>query len=141
MELRALQFPDSQVRLVRGQELRFSFSIAPTAFSRLYRCMLLLTPTRSPRMFVLKPDLRTLADGAPLPHVYRSDRSGTNLCLWLPRKNEWLPQMRLLDTYVAWTAEWLNYFEEWLATGVWAGGGEHPPPQKKRRVRARSQVT
>ena len=134
MELRALNFPDAQVRLRQGRELRFSFSIAPTVFSRLYGCMLLLTPARSPQMFVVKPDLPALASGRPLPHVYGSDGPGTSLCLWLPRKNEWLPQMRLVETYLAWTAEWLNYFEEWLATGVWAGGGEHPPPRKKRRL-------
>lgn len=141
MELRALNFPDSQVRLFQGQELRFSFSISPTVFSRLYRCVLLLTPSHSPQMFVMTPDLRALADGQPLPHVYQHDGPGTKLCLWLPRKNEWLPQMRLLETYVAWTSEWLNYFEEWLATGVWAGGGEHPQPSKKHRLRANRQAT
>lgn len=141
MELRAMNFPDSQVRLLQGRELQFSFSISPTVFSRLYGCVLLLTPARSPEMFVVKPDLHVLADGRPLPHVYRYEGPGTKLCLWLPRKNEWQPQMRLLETYVAWTGEWLNYFEEWLATDVWAGGGEHPPPSKKRRLRANRQVT
>lgn len=141
MELRALKFPDAQVQLRQGRELRFSFSISPTVFSRLYRCMLMVTPARSPQMFVVEPDLHALADGRPLPHVYHYDGPATRLCLWLPRKNEWLPQMRLLDTYVAWTGEWLNYFEEWLATGVWVGGGEHPPPSKKRRLRTNTQAT
>lgn len=117
MELRALNFPGARVRLLHGRELRYSFSISPTAFSRLYHCVLLLTPARSPQMFVVNPDLRALADRRPLPHVYHYDGPGVRLCLWLPRKNEWLPQMRLLETYVAWTSEWLNYFEEWLVTG------------------------
>ncbi len=51
---------------------------------------------------------------------------------WMPKKREWRPQMQLSDTYIAWTAEWLWYFEDWLATGIWAGGGEHPRPRKKR---------
>jgi hypothetical protein len=25
-----------------------------------------------------------------------------------------------------WAAIWLFYFEEWLASGEWKGGGEHP---------------
>ena len=133
MELRALNFPGARVRLLHGRELRYSFSISPTVFSRLYRCVLVLTPAQSPQMFVVNPDLRALAKGQPLPHIYHYDGPGVRLCLWLPRKNEWLPQMRLLETYVAWTSEWLNYFEEWLVTGEWAGGGEHPPPRKKRR--------
>jgi hypothetical protein len=142
MELRALNFPGARVRLLRGRELRYSFSISPTVFSRLYHCVLLLTPARSPQMFVVGPDLRALAAGRPLPHIYHYDGPAVRLCLWLPRKNEWLPQMRLLETYVAWTSEWLNYFEEWLVTGEWAGGGEHPPPRKKpRRFRATRSVT
>ena len=40
--------------------------------------------------------------------------------------------MRLFDTLIPWTAEWLWYFEDWLATGVWSGGGEHPRINKKR---------
>jgi len=43
-----------------------------------------------------------------------------------------LPQMKLVDTYIAWTSEWLWHFEDWLTTGVWAGGGEHPQQRRKR---------
>ena len=131
-ELRALQFPDAEVRLVQGRELHFQFSIAPTAFSRHYYCLLLMTRADSPEMFVLSPNLLELAGGRSLPHVYRHDGAGTKLCLWLPGKREWSSQMRLLETYIAWTSEWLNYFEEWLLTDHWAGGGEHPTEKKKR---------
>lgn len=138
VELRRLDFPGSRVQLIQGRELRFTFSISPTSFSRLYRCMLVVTRNRWPRMVVLDPDLDALANGRSLPHIYRQGGPGTILCLWLPRKSEWQPQMQFLDTYLAWTAEWLNYFEEWLATGQWAGGGEHPPTRKKRRLPPRS---
>ncbi|WP_258193290.1 hypothetical protein [Paraburkholderia sp. BL25I1N1] len=37
--------------------------------------------------------------------------------------------MKLADTHLAWTVEWLGYFEEWLVTGEWAGGGYHPTPR------------
>src|SRR6218665_122348 len=133
MELRALDLPGAKVRSFQGRELRFEFSISPTAFSRQYHCMLCLTPSRVPEMFVMQPDLGALAEGRPLPHVYKHDGPGARLCLWLPRKNEWMPQMGLLETYVSWASEWLNYFEEWLLTDVWTGGGEHPTPKKKRR--------
>ena len=133
LELRGLGIPGAHVQLLQGRELRFTFSLSPTSFSRDYRCMLVVTPNHWPRMVVLEPNLYVLADGRVPPHIYRHDGPGTNLCLWLPRKNEWQPQMKLLDTYLAWTAEWLNYFEEWLATGQWVGGGEHPPTRKKRR--------
>lgn len=131
-ELRALKFPGAKIQPIQGRELRFHFLLAPTVFSRQYHCMLRLRPARSPEMFVISPNLPALAEGRPLPHVYRHDEAGTKLCLWLPRKNEWLPQMPLGETYIPWTSEWLNYFEEWLLTDEWAGGGEHPMPKKKR---------
>jgi hypothetical protein len=34
--------------------------------------------------------------------------------------------MRLDLTVVPWTALWLFYFEEWLASDDWKGGGMHP---------------
>ncbi len=34
--------------------------------------------------------------------------------------------MRLDQTIVPWTALWLFYFEEWLESNEWKGGGEHP---------------
>ncbi|MBY0411732.1 MAG: hypothetical protein K2Q97_16800 [Burkholderiaceae bacterium] len=131
-ELRALRFPGAKTRLVQGRELHFRFSISPTAFSREYHCLLAIPRAGFPEMCVLSPNLLTLSEGRSLPHIYRHDGDGTKLCLWLPRKNEWSSQMRLLETYIAWTSEWLNYFEEWLLTDHWAGGGEHPTEKKKR---------
>jgi hypothetical protein len=34
--------------------------------------------------------------------------------------------MRLDKTIVPWATKWLYYFEHWLATDDWQGGGEHP---------------
>ncbi|WP_231502518.1 hypothetical protein [Herbaspirillum sp. RV1423] len=77
-------------------------------------------------MIVISPDLKELAGARQLPHTYTHDGKGTKLCLWRPRYGEWRPSMKLSETYVPWTAEWLLYFEHWLAIDEWAGGGEHP---------------
>jgi len=45
--------------------------------------------------------------------------------------------MRLDQTVVPWTALWLLYFEEWLFSGEWAGGGLHPIMRERGSVRAR----
>jgi hypothetical protein len=29
-------------------------------------------------------------------------------------------------TIIPWTIEWLFFYETWLATGEWHGGGKHP---------------
>ncbi len=34
--------------------------------------------------------------------------------------------MTLADTILPWASLWLFYYEVWLATGEWVGGGEHP---------------
>jgi hypothetical protein len=37
--------------------------------------------------------------------------------------------MLYTETIVPWISEWLMYYELWLSTGEWLGGGIHP--QKK----------
>ncbi len=79
----------------------------------------------TPDVFILDPDLSELAGGRSLPHVYQNP---TRLCLTLPKAKEWLSSMRIDQTFVPWTAMWLFYFEEWLVSDDWKGGGEHPNP-------------
>ncbi|WP_245785323.1 hypothetical protein [Paracidovorax wautersii] len=132
-ELQALKLPQSETQFYAGRQLRFRFSIASGPFGRAYRCELRIKPGFGfPEMFVLSPDLQLLAGAKRLPHVYPSNGPGVRLCLWLPANREWRAEMSLGDTYVAWTAEWLAYFELWLATGEWRGGGVHPEPAEQK---------
>jgi hypothetical protein len=132
-ELRTLSLDGAQVVFFSGRALCYRFRLSPSEFGRIYTCELRLTPDgRPPEMFVLDPDLKTLANEEDLPHIYPSKGAGTKLCLWWPKQREWLPQMKLAETYIPWTSEWLWYFEDWLATGIWSGGGEHPPVRVKR---------
>ena len=41
--------------------------------------------------------------------------------------------MRSDQTVVPWTSLWLFYFEDWLASNEWKGGGEHPPATSETR--------
>ena len=49
------------------------------------------------------------------------------LCLYRPKYREWNPTQHLAKTIVPWLYLWLFYFEEWLVSNDWKGGGEHPP--------------
>ena len=132
LELRGLGLPDATLGY-SGRILNFRAGISPGAFGRLYQCLLKVKPDgQQPDVIVLEPDLCTLADGQKIPHTYAHDGKGTRLCLWWPKGRDWLPSMRLADTFVPWTAEWLFYFELWLLTGEWSGGGQHPDPKPKR---------
>lgn len=125
-------WPESSLEFWQGRALYFRFKVAPSAISRVYRCMLKLYPAKFPELFVLDPDPKILAVGRVLPHTYPHAGAGTKLCLWLPKAHEWAAQMRLDETYLPWTAEWLDYFEEWLITDEWTGGGEHPDTKPRR---------
>ncbi|MNL21571.1 hypothetical protein D3C87_1428680 [compost metagenome] len=133
LELEGLKMRQARLSFRSGRALVFSFECQPSAYSRRYRCELSMSPdSRFPDMHVQQPDLRSIAGPRKIPHTYKTVRKGTRLCLWWPKRREWLPQMRLSETYIPWTAEWLWYFEEWLISGEWAGGGEHPDPRPRR---------
>lgn len=127
MELRRLPFTDAQLELRSGKEIRYHFSISPGRYGRLYDCLLQVPPgEKQPRMFVVRPDLVELAGGVRPPHLYDHDGPGFLLCLFWPKNGEWDSRMKLTNTYIAWTAEWLWYFEQWLKHGQWMAGGAHP---------------
>ncbi len=126
--------------VLRAGELVWTCDVHPTLLSRTYTVRIVYRQGRAPSAFVLEPDLNELAAGRPLPHVY--GERPPELCLYLPRACEWAPSMRLADTIVPWINLWLFYFEEWLLSNEWKGGGEHPkernePGQKITRDRRR----
>lgn len=83
-----------------------------------------------PRVRVLAPALELHADyeEGPLPHVYwnREDPPKSCLCLFRPDIPEWTTDDLIAETTVHWAAEWLYFYEGWLVTRKWFGGGWHP---------------
>lgn len=79
-------------------------------------------------VFVMRPNIRELKKSFPIPHLYPNG----SLCLYYPDYNEWNPNDFWADTLIPWTCLWLYYFELWLATGKWLGGGIHPGDVKKK---------
>lgn len=135
LELRLLNLPESRISF-SGRQLQVRVGISPGQFGRLYDCLLTVKPDGvQPDVIVLAPDLLTLAGGQKIPHTYMHEGKGTRLCLWWPKGREWIPQMKLADTFIPWTAEWLHFFELWLKTGEWLGGGEHPSTAPRRWAR------
>ena len=105
--------------------LTWHYGTQPTALSREYSIRITYRQGDSPKVLVREPKLVELAGDRPLPHVYQ--QSPPLLCLYRPGKHEWTPFMRLDQTIVPWTSLWLFYFEDWLVSDEWKGGGEHPP--------------
>lgn len=127
LEIDLLKFPGTTYSFRSGKELVYRLMLSPSAVSRIYTCELHVRPGACfPEVIVVHPDLKVLAAGKTLPHIYPHKGKGTKLCLWLPDKREWHSSMKLSETFVPWTVQWLWYFEDWLHSGEWAGGGDHP---------------
>ncbi|MCA1777684.1 MAG: hypothetical protein LC676_19355 [Loktanella sp.] len=118
--------------------LEWRFCAQPTPLSRSYQAILVLEKDGTPDVRIVDPDLRLLAGRRDLPHIYHNpDR----LCLYLPGTGQWDASKRLDLTIIPWTHLWLIYFEEWLASNEWKGGGQHPTeddPDESNRAARRS---
>lgn len=109
---------------LQARHLRWDFDSRATPLGRAYKIRITYTVGVRPELTVLRPKLSELAGGRRLPHVYRQEPPV--LCLYLPGTSEWTPSMFIARTIVPWTALWLFYFEYWLVTDEWKGGGMHP---------------
>lgn len=105
----------------------YEFTIALKNGGNSYRCRLTMFQCgRHPQMHVIAPNLNQLAKDKSLPHIYpKNSFQGVFLCLWYAKTNDYVQGMPLAETYIPWTIEWLQYFEEWLYSGKWDGGGFH----------------
>lgn len=71
--------------------------------------------------------------GEPPPHIYYDelDPEHPPLCLYDWRDDEWQPSQPIVETIIPWTSEWIYYFERWMLTGVWEGGGRSHPIRRR----------
>ena len=114
-------YPDSQ-----GQTTSKGFvwhcDIRPQPLSNVYRLKIQFFKDKSPRAFIESPVCLQLAKGATkLPHTYDTKRQW--LCLFYPKYREWNHSMKVSETIVHWAILWMIYYESWVHTGVWQGGG------------------
>jgi hypothetical protein len=118
--------------------LVWEYAHRPTLLSREYLLRIEYRWSDVPRVIVKEPDIAALAGARDIPHVYKDP---LRLCLYLPGSGEWDDTMRIDKTFVRWATVWLYYFEEWLASDEWKGGGVHPndlPPLRQNRRERRA---
>ncbi len=116
-------YPDGVNSLQRNR-LIWRGEITPTPLSCSYKTELVYELKISPKVYVVEPEL-VLPEDRDWPHLYEKDK----LCLYYP--GQWNSRMCLATTIIPWASEWFFYYEVWLATGEWRGGGEHPCSKKK----------
>jgi hypothetical protein len=109
---------------VRCGRLTWQWTVQPSPLSRIYHARIDCDANGNPNVFMDSPDIRLLAGGRKVPHLYSQERR--ELCLYLPGSGQWHTGKLLANTVVPWVSLWLLYFEEWLWSDDWKGGGEHP---------------
>lgn len=100
--------------------------VRPSELSREYVIQIRYRVRKSPEITVVRPKLQDRGDGKPLPHIY----PGPKLCVYHPRYEDWTGADLIGQTIIPWVSEWLHFYELWLATGEWLGGGEQPRRKK-----------
>ncbi|MPZ50968.1 MAG: hypothetical protein GEU75_16990 [Dehalococcoidia bacterium] len=111
--------------MIRGKKLTATGRVQPLDITDEYLLELRYQIGERPHVFVIEPAIRR-RDGERADHMY----GDTEPCVYLPKNGEWSPDKLLAETLVPWTMLWLVFYEAWLVTGVWDGGGVHPliPP-------------
>lgn len=85
-------------------------------------------------VYIIEPKIKKF-NGENPPHVYPStskwneanqEYDELKLCLYLPGNNEYSRYDKLIESVISWSIKWTEFYELWLLTGEWFGGGEHP---------------
>lgn len=107
-----------------NQGFTWEMDLQPTFLSRIYRIRIIYTIGMVTRIFVIEPKILEKYPGnSKLEHVYSTKKQ--QLCLYFPKSTEWNSTMFVARTLVPWASDWLFYYELWLSTGQWLGGGIH----------------
>lgn len=133
------QWPQFQLKRRDDRAALWEGVLAPDKREHLVRVFFRVPPllenatvfTAQPRVQVIRPLLEQHRDYelGPIPHVYwsRKEPELPILCLFDPAKGEWSTDDLLAETTIFWAVEWLYFYEGWLVTKKWRGGGHHAP--------------
>lgn len=116
------KYPQFESKFFSYNGLIVSGVLQPTARSEKYQFKLKYYLDCSPKIKIISPALQKNSKNEDIPHIY----PGENLCLYQPKYREFKNTDLLAETIIPWTSLWLYYYELWLVTDEWHGGGEHP---------------
>jgi hypothetical protein len=117
-------FPQFRITAMRN-DLRCIGALQPTPTSNKYTIELRYQVPTRPKVRVTHPHLRLAAGHSRLPHVF----DGDELCLYT--LGEWRSDLKISEFIIPWVSLWLAFYEVWLITGEWLGGGHEPRSAKK----------
>ena len=124
------QYPGSFCTTSRNV-LRWNGKAKPNPLSKEYSIHIVFKLLMRPSVKIKDPDNIFPGCKHP-PHVFHVDeeKGEAEICLYLGAY-EFNSKMYLASTIVPWAIEWLYFYEIWLATGSWEGGGHTSPTDVK----------
>ena len=96
--------------------------IKPTPRSCWYSYEIKYVYRENIKIFIKNPEIKTELNGSKAEHLYRDG----SLCLFFPKANEFDSKKLIVNYIIPWVSLWLFFYEVWLVTGKWLGGGIHP---------------
>lgn len=118
-------YPGAISYITKNGILYFKCLIRPTPLSRSYPISLKYKIGKTIEIWLSDISLELLERDS-FPHYFTKDKERHRARLCLYRYSEFNSKKWIADTIIPWTVEWLFFYEIWLATGKWQGGGEHP---------------
>lgn len=116
-------FPDTKVLSKGWNNFELELNLQPSAFCEVYRIRIAYQKNLFIKIYVIDKILKIAHNRSKLPHVYNSKEQ--QLCLYSPSKKEWKSTQYIVTTIIPWASEWLFYYELWLSSGEWYGGGHN----------------
>lgn len=94
-------------------------TVRPTPMNMAYRVRIEYSVPGKPKVWVEEPKLQRRTADESIPHAFDDERP----CLF---HMDFRSDMPIATTIVPWLMLWLFFYESWLVTGEWQGGGVHP---------------
>ena len=91
---------------------------------------------RRPDVYVVSPEIDMSCSldihtfGLKYHGAYKKELP--HLCLTHYDSDKWNSSIMLTESYIPWAIEWTEFYELWLLTGIWYGGGIHPGEETKK---------
>lgn len=124
------KYPNSEVNIRRGT-LHWRGDLKPSPLSRTY-CVTVSFKIGQRPIVMLVGEKIPGVERPDFPHKFYTSKDGKRVQLCLHLRYEFCSGMLISDTIIPWAIEWLYFYELWLATGTWHGGGRHPEISKKK---------
>lgn len=117
-------YPNAECKISRGGILYWNAEVRPSVLSKTYKISLEYKLGKKPIVLLDVRGLERYKD-LKFPHNYGFYKKTGKLNMCLFYRNEFNSKMLIAHTIVPWIVEWLYFYEIWLITGEWCGGGKH----------------